>query len=134
MRLKAGGPAGFTLIEVLIALVVLLIASMGLLSTILTVINTNNFNKRRVTATTLAQDKLEELKNLPYDPLSAGEYQDPDNPLTAEGKPGTSLNPGSYLREWKVDPPDAGTKTVTVTVRWGTGDLQKVQFVTVKAP
>lgn len=124
--------SGFTIVEVMIALVVLSIAFLGLNSTLLAVIDTNNFSRRMMTATTLAQDKLEELKNLPYDALAAGESKDPQNPLTPTGAVG-----GSYTRVWQVtlDAPDPGTKTVAVTVTWRAGrSTRSVGFSTIKAP
>jgi hypothetical protein len=69
-------------------------------------------------ATALAQQELERLRSLPLGApgLLPGDYEDDDNPLTADGAPG-----GVFERTWAVsarDVPEAGLKTVTVTVAW----------------
>ncbi len=109
--------AGFTLTEVMIAIVVLSIASLGAASTVIGVINGNNVSKRVAVATMLAQTKMEDLKNLQYTgaDLTAGTH--PANPesLTVTGG-------GSYTRTWQVtDIAGVAMKTVTVTVQWKRG-------------
>lgn len=142
-----GRSAGFTLVEVLIAMVVLSIASLGAASTLIGVINGNNISKRVAVATTLGQDKLEELKSLPFThadlaDTNAGnnadadlrsttvvEHQDPKNPLTPVGA-------GSYTRVWNVAENVAGqgTKTVAVIVQWEAGSrTRSMVFTTIKA-
>jgi len=96
---------GFTLIEVLIAIAVLAIALLALVSVTVSVINSNMFSRMTTTAITLAADKVEELKNIPYANLTSGGPQN----LT-EGN-------YTYTRKWQVLP-DTGMKTITVTVTW----------------
>ncbi|MBN4054403.1 prepilin-type N-terminal cleavage/methylation domain-containing protein [Nitrospira defluvii] len=57
---------GFTLIEVLMAMLVLLISFLGLISMSTTAIRRNAAANKMTIATILAQDKLEEIRNTPY--------------------------------------------------------------------
>jgi len=106
---------GFTLIEVLAALVLLLITLLGLSSLLTTTIQANAYARRMTTATSLAQDKLEEIRNMAYTAVTTGSDS---SPLTETG--GTGGSGAIYTRSWTVatDSPIAGTKTVTVTVTW----------------
>lgn len=61
---------GFTLLEVLIALVVLSMGLLGTLGMIASSIQGNAFSQQVSIATGLASDKIEELKNITYTPLS----------------------------------------------------------------
>lgn len=54
---------GFTLLEVLIAMFILTVAILALVSVTVTVIKGNASNKMVTTATTLAKDQLETIKN-----------------------------------------------------------------------
>jgi len=54
---------GFTLLEILIAMLILTVAILSLVSVTVMVIKGNSLNKMRNTATTLAKDQLETLKN-----------------------------------------------------------------------
>ena len=54
---------GFTLIEILIAMFILTVAILSLVSVTVMVIKGNSLNKMRNTATTLAKDQMETLKN-----------------------------------------------------------------------
>lgn len=54
---------GFTLLEIMIAMFILTFAMLALVSVTVTVIKGNASNKINTTATTLAKDQLEKLKN-----------------------------------------------------------------------
>jgi type IV pilus assembly protein PilV len=97
---------GFTLIEVLVAMVILSIGLLGTAALITGIINSNKLSNRITTATVLAQDKMEEIKRIGYS--SGNETRallPPDN---------------KYEREVVVDDniPADNMKTVTVTVYW----------------
>ncbi len=72
--------AGFTLVEVLVALIILVIGLLGVALLQVTSISGNTFSREMATATTLAQDLLEKLKTLEWtetfmdDALSAGPH------------------------------------------------------------
>ena len=101
---------GFTLVEIMIAVFILVIALLGLISVTVMVIKGNSFSKTMTTATTLAEGKMEQLKNtgsaskIGYDTLAGG----------------TDTVESIYTRTWTVtnDSPAAGMKTVEVKVEW----------------
>ncbi|MBW2595963.1 MAG: prepilin-type N-terminal cleavage/methylation domain-containing protein [Deltaproteobacteria bacterium] len=96
------GNRGFTLIEIMIAMIVLMIGLLGVAGVATTVINGNAFGNRITTATTLAQDKMEELKGTGYSNIA----------------PGSDTQESIYTRTWTVDPPADGMKTVEVKVEF----------------
>jgi type IV pilus assembly protein PilV len=102
---------GFTLIEILIATVIITVAFLGVMSLTVGVIRGNSFSKRLTTATTLMQDQLEDIKRLGY-----------SNVGTAEGTQdyGAIENFTGYKRVVTVTPdnPAAKMKTVKVRVFW----------------
>ena len=105
------GGQGFTLLEVIIAMFILVVALLSLVSVAITVIKGNTSSKEMTTATTLARDKLEATKNLSYANIAAGtEYFD------ASGQAAGAY----YTRTLAVSDgtPAANMRTVTVTVSW----------------
>jgi type IV pilus assembly protein PilV len=102
---------GFTLIEILIATVIITVAFLGVASLTIGIMRGNSFSKRLTTATTLAYDRLEEIKRLGY-----------SNVGTAVGTEnyGTITNFSGYKRVTSVDNnlPDANMRTINVTVYW----------------
>ncbi len=94
--------SGFTLIEVLIAIIVLVIGLLGVAGMATTVITGNTLGREITTATTLAQDKIEELKSADYANITTG----------------SDTRESVYTRTWTVtaDSPVAGMKTVNVAV------------------
>ena len=97
---------GFTLIEIMIAILILVIALLGIAGVTVSVINGNAFSKEITSATTLGQDKMEELKNTDYGSIASGSDTD-----------------SIYTRTWTVtaNSPVANTKTVEVEVSWSRG-------------
>jgi type IV pilus assembly protein PilV len=101
---------GFTLIEILFAITIFAVALLAIAQMQIMAMGTNSFANRLTTASTLAQDKIEELRGLSFDDaqLSAGDH--PDD-LSA-----TQWN--YYTRVWNIqnNSPVPDMKTVTVTV------------------
>ena len=101
---------GFTLVEIMVAMAILTIALLSLVSVTVMVIKGNSFSKTMTTATTLAKDKLEQLKDTAYG--SSSGY--------------SSLGGGAdtvgviYTRTWTVtdNSPAADMKTIEVVVQW----------------
>jgi type IV pilus modification protein PilV len=61
--------AGFTLVEVLLALFILLVALLALANLFIVSMKLNATSHDETTATALAQEKLEEMKRIPYEDL-----------------------------------------------------------------
>ncbi len=102
---------GFSLIEILIALVILSIALLGLAG--LTAQNTrnNSFGGRMTEAATFAQDKLEEFRAIGWEkilPNTSGI----DHPKGATGI--------QFTRNWEVrpNPSNGELREISVTVNW----------------
>ena len=103
---------GFSLIEVLVALVILTIALLALAGLMVTTTKNNSFGGHMTEAATFAQDKLEELRVTPWANINTGA-----DPVPPKGSTGISYN-----RNWTVvtNVPDT-LRTVTVTVSWNDG-------------
>jgi Tfp pilus assembly protein PilV len=113
---KIGNGKGFTFVETLITILLLIIALVGLASVTVSVIKGNDLSKLSTTASTLAKDKMEELKNAS---VTAAGY----SALAS----GSEANLQSiYTRTWTVGAvgttaPDndmTKMKKITVTVTW----------------
>jgi type IV pilus assembly protein PilV len=117
---------GFSLIEVLIALIFLAIGILAIASLQVTSVRGNFFSNNLMQATYVAQDRLEFLKNLPYDSsrLAQGNYKpDPDGPVTVSGI--------VFNRSYTVS--DAGYKLIDYTVTWNDGVDHRISFSTIRA-
>jgi type IV pilus assembly protein PilV len=104
---------GFTLIEVLIALVILSISLLGVASLMITTTKNNSFGSHMTEGTTLIQDKFEELL------VTRWEDIDTNNDIVmVRGSSGIS-----YSRNWSVVPGAAfpNRKKITVTINWNDG-------------
>ena len=116
---------GFTLIEVLVAMVILSVGLLGTAALITGIINSNKVSNRISTAITSAQDKMEEIRGVGYD--------------DAENESGTENygNISNYLLYKRITGvvagnPAAGMKTVTVFVYWD-ADAHWVELKTILA-
>ncbi len=104
--------AGFTLIEILAAMAVFAISSLGLAIGVASVIRSNQRSYLAAIATNLAQDKLEELK-----------AKSPANVTPCTGgceNPKPKTNGVEFTRTWQVvnNSPANGVKRIDVTVEW----------------
>ena len=110
---------GFTLIEVLVAMVILSVGLLGTAALITGIIRSNKVSNRITTATVLAQDKMEEIKNAGY--TNAGN----------ETRAFLSSPFDNYEREVTVasDSPSSGMKTVNVTVYWESSKSVSLQTI-----
>lgn len=121
---------GFSLLEVLIALVILAVGLLALGNMQVMGIGGNASGQKMTTATTLAQDALEGMTNVPYNTvdLRAGvdgtagnfdtDYPEFNNGVVAASKTFMGIN---YVRTYMVDRdyPVAGeTMTIQVAVNW----------------
>ena len=102
---------GFSLTEVLMATLILTTGILAYGKTSSSVMSANTLSKKESVAATLAQDKIEEIKNNGFPP----NWVDSEV-VDAEGNIGGSSTP--YTRSWVVT--NAGTNLwdVSVTVQW----------------
>ena len=117
MRIRLPGDSqGFTLIEALLAILLLSIALLGMFTLLHSIMGYNKLAETISTATTHAQDKMEALKTLRF--THANLDTDPAvNPHT-EASP-----PANYTIAWTVTgdptvPPLPNVKVIAVTVSW----------------
>ena len=115
---RARGVRGFSLLEALGATALVAGALLGLGMGAINVSQNSKSADATAAATSLAMEKLEQLRSLPLDATAfvPGLYYDSANPMQADGTVG-----GIYRRRWNVsnkDTPGFGVKTVTVTVSW----------------
>lgn len=97
------GDSGFTLVEVLAAMVIFSITSLGLTLLMVSMIGGNDFANSLSQGTQLAEDKMEELKSECCLVIAAG-----------------SDTVGEYTRTWYFvdNDPVSGLIKVVVTVEW----------------
>jgi prepilin-type N-terminal cleavage/methylation domain-containing protein len=114
---------GFTLIEILIATVIITVAALGVASLTVGIIRGTAFSTRLTTAITLVQDRLEECKRLSYKDVGT---------LAGTENYGTIANFSGYKRVTSVDNnnPALNMKTITVTV-YGASDKQYAKATTI---
>jgi len=106
--IKRGENKGFTLMEVLIAIVVLSVALLALAGLQIVSIRGNSFGNHMTEALTFAKDKMEEMKNTEWDQI--GDESD--------DRPGAS----GIIYHWACSVAQSDKiKTVTVTVTWENG-------------
>ena len=110
ISLGTSNERGFTLLEILVAMAVFAIASLGILSMSVTTVRGNAFTRYAAEAREVTQGKLEELlATQPITLLGGGEDR-----VFGDGRPD-----GPYRRTWTVAAgPTANTVQVTVTTTW----------------
>jgi type IV pilus assembly protein PilV len=119
---------GFSLIEVLIALIFLSIGLLAIASLQITSVRGNVFSHNLMQATYVAQDRLEFLQNVPYDSsqLNQGDYDpDPAGAITISGV--------VFNRSYKVIDDAAGYKQINYTVTWDDGVQHRISFSTFRS-
>ena len=130
MRCKS--EKGFTLVEVVMATLLLAIGVAIIGTVISEIVKKNFYSQRHTQAVLLAQNKIEELLNDGYgDPnLDDDTYENPLNPVNATGD-----SNGVFYQFWEVDDlnPIPGSKLVTSTIQWEStdGELKSVILTTV---
>ncbi len=111
--------AGFTLIEVLIAVFILSVVLLAISSMVYSVMRSTSNSKETSTATTLMQDKMETLKNTGVASLTPGTDTVP-------------LGHVNYVRNWSVSTA-ANIRTITVAVNWVNRGSHSVTMTTLRA-
>ena len=119
---KANNNSGFTLMEVLVAMLILSIGLLGMAALVTGIINSNKLSNRISAATVLAQDKMEDIKSVVY------------SNAVSETRAFLPSPDDKYEREVTVvdDSPAANMKTVTVTVYWESSKSVSLQTILAK--
>ena len=114
---------GFSLIEAMIALVLFAVGMLAVGAMQIDSIKGNSFSQGLTQATVLSQQKLEELKNMPFDDsnISSGHHD--------EGV----LSGSEFSRSYDVESTSTTLKAVTVTVQWTEEIDHSVSLSTLKA-
>ena len=121
MNKRMRGAKGFTLLEVLIALVFLAVGLLALAGLHVTSLRGNTFSHHLSLATVVAQDRLEFLKNLPLSSNRLLPNQYDDQPVTLSGVP--------FERTYSVTEAN-NMRTIQYTVRWNDGRDHSISFTT----
>ena len=111
---------GFTLLEVLVALIILSFALLALAGLMVTTTKNNAVGNYVTEAATFAQDKLEELRALKWENLIDGNNTD-------QRGGSTGIN---YTRNWNVKT-NGSLKTITINVDWNDRTAHSINLVSV---
>jgi type IV pilus assembly protein PilV len=113
---------GFTLIEILMALIILSISLLALAGLMTMTTRNNSYGSHVTEAATFAQDKLEELRAVPWGNIISGADQKVSS---------TGIN---YARNWNVVPnPTDNLRTVTITINWNDRINHSIRLLSVIA-
>ena len=113
---------GFSLIEVMIAIVILSIGLLGLAGLQATAINGNHHGNTIGLATALAQDTIEQIRNAAYDDVTSTNF-----PIS-EPVGGSNFDRAILIED---DTPLNELKRITVTVSWRKVNLHRVVLRTI---
>jgi len=127
---KMNEQSGFTLIEVMIALVILAAGLLALATMQIVSIRSNAFSSEMTYATMMAQSRLEAIRNMEYDNVNAvGQVTLPVDPTTK----GVAYRVQRLVQN---DIPATDMKTVTLIIDWlgapagSSTDVTEVWFTT----
>ena len=128
MRRLGDNNSGFTLMEVLAAMLILSVGLLGMAALITGIISSNKLSNRISTATVLAQDKMEDIRRKGYDGVgNIGGSDEDENPVTGYSK---------FRRVTSIKgvgtPAVSGLKSITVTVSWDS-NAHSVELKTILA-
>jgi prepilin-type N-terminal cleavage/methylation domain-containing protein len=115
--MKPNRERGFTLVEVIMASLILVIG-LGVVGSITSgIIRKNFYSQRHTQAVILAQNKIEQLLNDGYESpnLHEGDYENPLNPVNATGD-----SSGVFYQFWTIQDvrPIERSKQITTSVQW----------------
>ena len=114
---RIGASAGFTLIEVLVAMSIFAIAVLGLAVGATTVMRANQTGLYSTIATNQAQDKLEELKAMTVASLPSCPPPYPGTSSCSDTKTSSGV---TFTRDWQIqsNSPVTGVNRIDVQVTW----------------
>ncbi len=120
---------GFTLIEFMVALLILVVGVLSLGGLQVTAIKGNLASKNLTTANILAERRVEEFKTTAtsstgFSSLTLmNNHADPNNPLNSDGLGGNGNSGRIFNRAWTIETyaGSANMKRIIVTVTWPEG-------------
>lgn len=117
---------GFSLVEVLVAMVIFLVVMMGFSILTLTVIKTSTKTKNLSVANNLLIEKMEKMQSLPYSNsnLNVGTYTEDYGQITNYAQFKREIQITEVAAPSNGPPPVLGLKRVLVTVTWDQGKQQ----------
>jgi prepilin-type N-terminal cleavage/methylation domain-containing protein len=120
---------GFTLLETMVALTILVFGMLAVTAMFYTAIGGNSQGGRMTDAVSLAQQTLEGLKAVPYADIASKKLAS-DRKIKVDGTPG-----GPYTRYWNVTTNTSlELKKITVFVNWSSKErLHSIQLFTQRA-
>lgn len=115
-RLAGSGNRAFTLLEVVIAMLLLGIALLALMALQIRSIQSNAFSNCLTVASCFARDQVETLRAATWDDIGDGTYSE----TVTDEDPDSRSARMVFTRQWVVqtDPTDDRMKNVSVTVSW----------------
>ena len=115
---------GFSLIEVMIALIILSVGLLGIAGLQLTSVQGNAFSSHVTQASILAQNKLENLRNVPY-----------DDPKLTGGQPAEQITKSDIVFTIGYDVSLLGNsmKKIITTVGWTDRTNHSISLSTIKS-
>ena len=116
---------GFTLMEVMITIVLLTVGLLGMAALTTGIINGNKHSRRLTTATTLAQEKIEDVRRLGYSNMPSADIETTEDYDTITDCPLFKRTTST-----DADSPDTYMKTITITVYWDS-DSHSVSLQTI---
>ncbi len=124
---------GFSLLEILIGLAILAIGLLAIAALQTTSVRGNFFSHHLMQATYMAQDRLEFLRNLPYQHPALAEGNYSDGTSRVPDAPGGVLFHRSY-RISVVNDPNGAYRKIDYFISWNDGVDHHVSFSTVRSP
>ena len=104
---------GYSLIEVIVAMLVLAVVIFSVGDLFILPVRVNNNSRVKTSATTIAMEKIEELKKKEYSELTPGGGLDQDNPVEDYHE----INGANFITLWLIEENNPVTDLKKVTVK-----------------
>jgi len=124
--LETDGEAGFTLVEALFSIVILVFGLLAITNLMLVGASSNSVANQSSATTALASQQLEQLKAVPFNSLAVGGSLTADS--NGDFRDDIIDGVGPIHTRWKISKPNANNQTLFIQVRSEpTGGLLKVR-------
>jgi len=131
LKMGQNDVGGFTILEILIALIILVVGMLAVGQMQISSIWGNSFSQANTAAMNLAQQQVEEIVRLSYDdPLLINTNAGNDGDLTVKEGHDHEITNGRYTITWNVadNAPILNSKTIVVMASWG-ANTKTLSFV-----